>query len=412
MSNFASRLHQRFRTFSRLLDVELPSLPTESNRLARAFTYDDFYRLAQARTPRFVLDYVDGGAGMEAAVDGNSAAFARTRLIPRTAQAVNNVSTATTLFGREYALPVGIPPIGLTGLMRAEAEDAGAQAAANAGVAFTLSTMGTRSIEDIAAASPSGAKWFQLYLCRQREDSFALVERAKAAGFEALVVTVDTRVSGRRYRDERNQLSMPPRLNARSAVQSALHPAWTKDLLQHEAPTLANFAHSDAPLHELVNSMFDPLLDTADIAELRRRWPGPIIIKGVMDPADAQAFIDVGADGIWVSNHGGRQLDRALAPLDAVGAIRAAVGEDVPVLIDSGLRSGTDVVTAIAAGADAAFLGRGYLYSLIAGGHAGVERYFELLKREIHNAMTLLATPTVAELRRQGPELLAHAANS
>lgn len=399
-------IRQRIQSFVDLLDIEPPRLPSEARSVAAAQNFDDLHRLARRRTPEFVFDYVEGGAGTEEAVTGNVDAFRRTRLIQHTTCSTAGTHSSTSVFGRTYDLPVGIAPIGLTGLMRKEAETAGVAAAAAANVPFGLSTMGTRSLESLAASSPNASKWFQLYMRKERSASFELVERAQAAGFEVLVVTVDTRVSGRRYRDERNKLSIPPKLTAKSAIQSALHPLWTLDLLSGDAPAMANFAKQDATIHEVVASMFDPALDIADIAELRKYWDGPIVIKGVIAAADAKAFVEAGADGIWVSNHGGRQLDRAVAPIDAIGAVRAAVGNDVPVFLDSGVRSGTDVVTAIAAGANMAFVGRGYMYALMAGGQAGVERYLKILGREINNAMQLLGVRNVEELRERGAELI------
>ncbi|AKK10089.1 alpha-hydroxy acid oxidase [Corynebacterium uterequi] len=399
-------IRQRIKSFVDLLEFELPQLPSESRQVAAAQNFDDLYRLARRRTPRFVFDYVEGGAGTERAVAGNVEAFARTRLVHQTTGSTAGASAATTVFGRDYELPVGISPIGLTSLMRKEGEDAGVRAAAAAGVPFGLSTMGTRSIEAVASAAPEASKWFQLYMRKDRDASFELVSRARQAGYDVLVVTVDTRVSGRRYRDERNKLSIPPKLTASSTLQSALHPRWALDLISTDAPAMANFVKQDATIHEIVASMFDPALDIADLEVLREYFDGPIVIKGVVSPQDAVRFRDAGADGVWLSNHGGRQLDRAVAPIDTVSAVRAAVGDEFPLLLDSGVRSGTDVVTAIAAGADMAFVGRGYMYALMAGGQQGVARYLEILGKEILNAMQLLGVTSVAQLREQGPQLL------
>ncbi|WP_291277859.1 alpha-hydroxy acid oxidase, partial [Galactobacter sp.] len=337
---------------------------------------------------------------------GNLDAFARRRLVPSVTGSVAEASLQTTLLGNSYDLPVGFAPVGLTSLMRTDAESAGAAAAAAAGVPFALSTMGTTSIEDVAKAAPTGSKWFQLYLSRDRSTSLNLIERAAKAGFEALVLTVDTHVPGFRLRDERNKLSMPPRLTARTALQSARHPSWLKDLLTHDAPAMKNFGPQDGAIAEVVGSLFDPGLSLDDLAWLRTKWNGPIIVKGVLSPADATAFMDHGADGIWISNHGGRQLDRAISPIDVVGGIREAVGPDTPVILDSGIRSGVDVVTALAAGADFAFMGRAYMYGLMAGGEAGAARVLELVGREALNAMQLLGATSVSQLRSRGAELI------
>ena len=406
-------LSHRIRTFTQLLNVEPPALPTEANRVRAATSVRGLRRLAKRRTPGFVFDYVDGAAGSERAARANLASFARQSLTPSVTESVAAASLATTLFGQPIAMPVGVAPIGLTSLMRGSAESAGARAAARRGIPFTLSTMGTRSLEQLAIDAPRGRRWFQLYLRRDRAASLALVERAAEAGYEALVVTLDTRVPGLRLRDERNQLTMPPRLTARTALQSAVHPAWTLDLLRRDAPTMANFGPQAGGVTDVVAEMFDPALSIDDLAWLREHWSGPLIVKGVLAPTDATRLLDAGADGIWVSNHGGRQLDRAVSPLDVVPAIREAVGNEVPVLLDSGVRTGVDVVTAIAAGADAVFLGRAYLYGLMAGGQLGAERVFDLIEREALNTLQLLGLSSIAELRANGRAVLGacHLAN-
>lgn len=399
-------LRQRIRSFTDLLSISRPSLPNERSRVAAAASVSDLRELARRRTPAFAFDYVDGGAGTETATVANLEAFGRHRLIPSVTDSVAAAEMSTDLFGTTHAMPIGVAPVGLTSLMRAAAEPAGARAAASAGVPFTLSTMGTASIEDVAAAAPSGTKWFQLYLSRDRPKSLDLIRRAAGAGFQTLVLTVDTHVPGFRLRDERNKLSMPPRLTARTALQSAAHPAWLKDLLGHDAPAMRNFGPQDGNIADVVGSLFDPALCLQDLSWLRKVWDGPILIKGVLSPTDAQRFVDQGADGIWVSNHGGRQLDRAIAPIDVVRGIREAVGPTTPIMLDSGIRTGVDVVTALAAGADFAFLGRAYMYGLMAGGQAGAARALELIGRETLNAMQLLGATSVAGLRSHGNELL------
>lgn len=366
----------------------------------------DLHRLAKRRTPKFAFDYVEGGAGTETAMRGNLAAFQRTRLQQRVLRGIGNASLATELFGQQFTMPIGIAPIGLTGLMRAEGEVAGVAAAERAGVPFTLSTMGTRSLEEVAEAGPGAAKWFQLYVRNGRELNLELMQRAKRLGFDTLVVTADTPVSGRRLRDMRNRLAMPPRLSIPTVIHSALHPAWTFDLLRNDAPTLANFERSEGTVQELVASMFDPGLAVEHLAWIRDAWDGAFIVKGVTSPEDARRLRDFGVDAVWVSNHGGRQLDRAVATINAIGPIREAVGDELPLLFDSGVRTGTDVATAIAAGADFVFIGRAYLYGLMAGGRAGVERALELLGLETLNAMQLLGVGSAAELREHGAELL------
>lgn len=399
-------IRERVASFTELLDFDPPRIPTTANLLADASSVRDLYRLAKRRTPKFAFDYVEGGAGTETAMRGNLAAFQRTRLQQRVLRGIGNASLATELFGQQFTMPIGIAPIGLTGLMRAEGEVAGVAAAEKVGVPFTLSTMGTRSLEEVAEAGPGAAKWFQLYVRNGRELNLELMQRAKRLGFDTLVVTADTPVSGRRLRDMRNRLAMPPRLSIPTVIHSALHPAWTFDLLRNDAPTLANFERSEGTVQELVASMFDPGLAVEHLAWIRDAWDGAFIVKGVTSPEDARRLRDFGVDAVWVSNHGGRQLDRAVATINAIGPIREAVGDELPLLFDSGVRTGTDVATAIAAGADFVFIGRAYLYGLMAGGRAGVERALELLGLETLNAMQLLGVGSVAELREHGPELL------
>jgi len=399
-------IRERVASFTELLDFDPPRIPTTANLLADASSVRDLYRLAKRRTPKFAFDYVEGGAGTETAMRGNLAAFQRTRLQQRVLRGIGNASLATELFGQQFTMPIGIAPIGLTGLMRAEGEVAGVAAAEKVGVPFTLSTMGTRSLEEVAEAGPGAAKWFQLYVRNGRELNLELMQRAKRLGFDTLVVTADTPVSGRRLRDMRNRLAMPPRLSIPTVIHSALHPAWTFDLLRNDAPTLANFERSEGTVQELVASMFDPGLAVEHLAWIRDAWDGAFIVKGVTSPEDARRLRDFGVDAVWVSNHGGRQLDRAVATINAIGPIREAVGDELPLLFDSGVRTGTDVATAIAAGADFVFIGRAYLYGLMAGGRAGVERALELLGLETLNAMQLLGVGSVAELREHGAELL------
>ncbi|MCT2223428.1 alpha-hydroxy acid oxidase [Microbacterium paraoxydans] len=400
-------LRRRIRTFTELLSFAPPALPTEATRVAEARSLDDLRRLAKRRVPGFVFDYVEGAAVTEQAARDNESAFARRRFVPSVTESAAGASLATRLLGREHAMPIGIAPIGLTALMRAAGETDGVRAAANRNVPFVLSTMGTRSIEHVADAAPDARRWFQLYLRRDRAASLALIERAAVAGFDTLVLTVDTRVPGQRYRDDRNRLSMPPRLTLRTAAQSALHPAWSLDLLAHDAPAMANFGPRSGSVTDVVSSMFDPALSLDDVRWLRGNWNGPIVVKGVLSATDAERFIDAGADAIWLSNHGGRQLDRAIAPIEVVGAVRAALGDDVPIVLDSGIRSGLDVVAAIAAGADFVFLGRGYMYGLMAGGRVGVERALDLVANETLSTMQLLGVRTTAELRGRGTAVLA-----
>ncbi|MCM3657467.1 alpha-hydroxy-acid oxidizing protein [Agromyces mediolanus] len=399
-------LRRRIRTFTELLSFDPPALPSEAKRVAAARSLDDLRRIAKRRVPGFVFDYVEGAAVTEQAARDNEAAFARRRFVPSVTESAAGASLTTRLLGREHAMPIGIAPIGLTALMRAAGETDGVRAAASRDAPFVLSTMGTRSIEQLADAAPAARRWFQLYLRRDRAASLLLIDRAAAAGFDTLVLTVDTRVPGQRYRDDRNRLSMPPRLTVRTAAQSALHPAWSLELLAHDAPAMANFGPRSGRVTDVVGSMFDPALSLHDVRWLRDAWSGPIVVKGVLSAVDAERFLEAGADAIWLSNHGGRQLDRAISPVEVVSAVRAAVGDDVPIMLDSGIRSGLDVVASIACGADFVFLGRGYMYGLMAGGQLGVERALDIVATETLSTMQLLGVRTTSELRGRGADLL------
>lgn len=380
----------RFSQFRDLVDTKLFDLPTTRSRLSRALDLFDMEKLARKRLPKFAFDYVAGSSYREEAASRNRHALANWSLRPRALQAVAEVSTAQTLFQREYSLPVGIAPTGLTSLVHGEGELAGAKAAEKQNIPFVLSTMSTYSIEDVAAAAPSGDNWFQLYLRKNRDESLALMNRARKAGYSTLVLTVDTAVPGNRLRDTRNGLSIPPKVSVRSVASAAKRPAWSLGLLKRDPPKMANFTNLDGSLSEVVAEMFDADQNWDDFDLVRNNWPGNLVVKGVLHPDDAAEFVARGADGIWTSNHGGRQLDRAIAPIETVSSMRAAIGPATPLLFDSGIMSGTDILVAIGAGADFTFLGRGYIYGLAAGGQQGVERSFEILHNEIRNSMQLL----------------------
>lgn len=392
-------MFHRILSFLDLLEIGLPrSLFSRAHRIASAVDVADVQRIARRRLPRFAYDYVEGGAFQEQAVHRNRAALQRIAFSPRVLSGVAESATRQSLLGQTYDLPVGIAPTGLTSLMHPEGELGGVRAAERANVPFVLSTMSTRSIEEVAAAAPNAARWFQLYLRRDRQESLDLLDRAARAGYDKLVLTVDTAVPGRRLRDTRNGLSLPPRLTARTFISALQHPAWTLGLLREEAPGLANFSDSNGPMSEIVSRMFDPTQSWDDFDTIRSHWSGDLIVKGVLDPSDAQECVRRGADAIWVSNHGGRQLDRAVSPADAVGRIRAALGPEVPVILDSGIMSGSDVIAAIAAGADFTFVGRAYIYGLAAGGRKGVDRVLDILHEEMLNSMQLLGIRTWDEL--------------
>ncbi|AXH97787.1 alpha-hydroxy-acid oxidizing protein [Ornithinimicrobium avium] len=394
-------MHRRVPTWAELRPLvrfEPPTLRRTQAALRRAATVEDLREVARRRAPRSVFDYVDGAAESELSLARSRRAFAEVQFRPRVMRDVRHVDSRVELLGVTSPVPVVLAPTGFTRMMHTQGEWAVARAAAAAGVPYTLSTMGTVSVEDLAADVPDVQRWFQLYLWQDREASAELVRRASAAGFGTLVLTVDTAVAGQRLRDVRNGLTVPPALTARTFGDMALHPRWWVDLVTSEPIEFASLRTSGGTVAELVDRMFDPGVTHEDVAWLRAQWPGRIVVKGVQHAQDAADLIALGVDGLVVSNHGGRQLDRAVAPLDLLPEVRAAVGPDVPLLIDGGVLNGGDVVAARARGADAVMVGRAYLYGLMAGGEAGVARALEILISQVHRTMRLLGTASLADL--------------
>jgi L-lactate dehydrogenase (cytochrome) len=381
-----------------LLRVEPPQLHPVRRRLAQAHTVADLRAAAKRRTPRAVFDYTDGAAEEETSLRRARASFREVEFRPSVLRDVSEVDPSTTVLGRRSALPFSLAPTGFTRMMHTEGETAVVRAAQDAGLPYALSTMGTTSIEDTAAAGPDARKWFQLYVWRDRGASRELVRRAREAGYEALILTVDTPVAGARMRDVRNGLSIPPALTLRTILDGATHPAWWFNLLTTEPLQFATFQHWEGTVAELINEMFDPALNFADVEWLRQEWDGPLVIKGVQNVADAEEVVERGADAVVLSNHGGRQLDRAPTMLELVPHVREAIGDRAEVLLDTGVLSGADIVAGIARGAHSCLVGRAYLYGLMAGGEAGVRRALEILSTEVTRTMQLLGVSTVDEL--------------
>ncbi len=365
----------------------------------------DLRLLAMKRAPRAVFDYTDGGAGDEISLRRSRAAFARVEFQPHVLRNVSSVDLSTTILGRPAAMPVILGPTGFTRMMHTEGEPAVARVAERAGIPYALSTMGTTSIEKLAEEAPTGRRWFQLYLWRDRAAGRDFVQRAEAAGYEALVLTVDTPVPGTRRRDVRNGLTLPPSLTLRTFVEGATHPRWWFDLLSTDALEFASLNRFDGTVAELVASMFDPAATLADLSWLREIWGGPLVVKGIQTAADARMVVDAGADAVIVSNHGGRQLDRAPTPLERLPEVIDAVGERAEVYLDGGVLDGADVVAAVAFGARAVSVGRAYLYGLMAGGERGVQRATDILAREMETTMALLGVASVAELGSEHVQL-------
>jgi L-lactate dehydrogenase (cytochrome) len=391
----------RWSEFSELIRPRRLSGDATDRRLARAATIEDLRGIARRRVPRAVFDYTDGAAGAEISLRRSREAFQRVEFCPSVLRDVSVVDASTTVLGAPSALPLVFAPTGFTRLMHTEGEPAVARVAERVGIPYALSTMGTTSVEALAAAAPGARKWFQLYLWRDREASAGVVERAKAAGYEALVLTVDTPVAGPRLRDVRNGFSIPPALTLRTVANAAVHPRWWVDLLTTPPLEFASLRSWGGTVAELVDRVFEPAATLADVGQLRAVWPGKLVVKGVQGADDARAVVDAGADAVVVSNHGGRQLDRAPTPLEQLPHVVRAVGDRAEVYLDGGILDGADVVAAVAMGARACLVGRAYLYGLMAGGERGVQRAADILATEISRTLQLLGVQSVAEL---GPD--------
>lgn len=371
-------------------------------RLARAASIADLRAIARRRTPRAVFDYADGAADSELSLRRARQVFASIEFHPSVLHDVSAVDTGRTILGQRSSLPLGLAPTGFTRMMHQEGERAVAAVAGQAGIPYALSTVGTCTIEEVAEAAPCARKWFQLYMCRDRALVKELVARAAAAGFDTLILTVDTPVAGARLRDVRNGLTIPPALSLRTFLDGALHPNWWFDLLTTEPLTFANLVSINghrSSVAEMINRVFDPTMSMTDLDWVRGAWSGSLVVKGVQSTADARRVVDAGADAVWLSNHGGRQLDRAPVPLELVPDVVAAVGERAEVFVDTGMTSGGDIVAAVAMGATAAMVGRAYLYGLMAGGRRGVAKAVDILAAEILRTMQLLGVTSVDELR-------------
>ena len=388
--------------------VQLRTVPLDANtrRLGACYDISDLRRVARRRIPRPVFDYVEGAADEEISVAANVAAFRSWRFLPRVLAGVAATDTSAPVLGTTLPVPMVLAPTGYTRMMHPDGEIGAARAAFRHGLPYTLSTMATTGIEELRAAVPDGELWFQLYLLRDRAQAYKLVERARSDGYTTLVVTVDTVVAGNRVRDLRNGLSIPPSLTMKTVASVGAKPGYWYRLLSGPALDYANFAGRPPTTVMGTAEFFDPDLNWDDIADLRTRWPGKLLLKGPVGPADARRALELGLDGVQLSNHGGRQLDRTIAPVDLIAPVREAVGPSFTVLVDSGVRHGADVAIALALGADAAVPGRAYLYGLMVGGEAGVDRALDLLAGQFRSTMQFLGMTSVAELRKQGRDLL------
>jgi L-lactate dehydrogenase (cytochrome) len=375
----------------------LPLSPTE-RRLAMAHTIGDLRAIARRRTPRAVFDYTDGAAEAELSLRRAREAFAGVEFHPNALRDVSKVDLGVELLGRRAELPFVFAPTGFTRMMHHQGERAVVRVAERAGIPFSLSTMGTTSIEEVAAAAPAARRWFQLYVWKDRAAGKDLVERAREHGFEAVMLTVDTTVAGARLRDMRNGLTIPPALTLRTFVEGATHPAWWLNLLTTEPLTFASLTHWGGTVAELIDEIFDPTLSLEHLSWLRELWDGPLLVKGIQNVEDARMVVDHGADAVILSNHGGRQLDRAAPPLGVLPKVVDAIGDRAEVYLDTGILNGGDIVAAMAHGARATLVGRAYLYGLMAGGEPGVRRAVDILTAEIARTMRLLGVRSFAEL--------------
>ena len=373
-------------------------LSPRRRRLEKALTIGDLRRVAKRRTPKAAFDYTDGAADAEVTLARARQAFADVEFVPSILHDVSKVDTTREVLGRTSSLPFGIAPTGFTRMMQAEGERAGASAAGAAGIPFTLSTMGTTTIEDVAAANPSGRNWFQLYLWNDRDRSMDLVDRAARAGYDTLLVTVDVPVAGARLRDTRNGMTIPPTLTPRTVLDALPRPAWWWNFLTTEPLAFASLSSWSGSVAELIDTMFDPTVTYDDLAWIRRHWTGKLVVKGVQSVADARRTTDAGADAVLLSNHGGRQLDRAPVPFRLLPDVVREVGSDTEVWLDTGIMSGQDVVASVAHGARFTLIGRAYLYGLMAGGRDGVDQTIAILQGQIERTMRLLGVTSLDEL--------------
>jgi L-lactate dehydrogenase (cytochrome)/glycolate oxidase len=371
--------------------------PTK-RRLSKALTIYDLRDIAKRRTPQAPFDYTDGGSDTESSLTRTRTAYEKLEFQPKILLNVKDVDISVNMLGKNASMPIGIAPTGFTRMMQTEGEYAGACAASDAGIPYTLSTMGTRSIEDVAKAAPDGRNWFQLYMWKDRDRSMALVDRAKAAGFDTLVLTVDVPVAGARLRDVRNGMTIPPSLTLRTILNAIPRPAWWVNFLTTDPLKFASLDSWNGTVAELLDSMFDPTITYEDLKWIRGQWQGNLVVKGIQNVDDAVRSIEAGADAIILSNHGGRQLDRAPVPLYLLPEVLKAVGNKGEVHIDTGIMHGADVVAALATGAKFTWIGRAYLYGLMAGGKPGVDKALEIMRMQIIRTMKLLGARTVAEL--------------
>ena len=384
--------------FVDVLAFRRPTLNRTTARLARAHTIEDLRRIARRVTPKAPFDYTDGAAEAELTLARARQAFQDIEFHPAILRDVSHVDTSCTVAGGPSAMPFGIAPTGFTRMMHTEGETAGAAAAGAAGIPFSLSTVGTATPEEVAAANPHGRNWFQLYMWADRDLSMDVMGRAADSGFDTLLLTVDAPVAGARLRDRYNGLTIPPTLTLRTVFNAIPRVRWWFDFLTTDPITFSIFSEWDGTVADLLDMMFDPTVDFEDLVWIRDQWPGKVVVKGIQTMEDAKRVANLGVDGIVLSNHGGRQLDRAPIPFHLLPKVAREIGDDVEVMSDTGIMSGADIVASIAVGARFTLVGRAYLYGLMAGGRRGVDRAIAILSDEVVRTMKLLGVRSLAEL--------------
>ena len=389
-----------------LLKFTGPTLHRKEQRLANAVTIWDLREIAKKRTPQGPFDYTDGAAESEVTLERARQAFLDLEFRPNILRDVSGANLERQSLGENFKMPVGIAPTGFTRMMQTEGERAGARAAEKYGIPFTLSTLGTTTIEDVVAAAPGGVNWFQLYMWKDRDRSMELVRRAEAAGVKHLMLTVDVPVAGARLRDVRNGLTIPPRLTAKTLVDAIPKPEWWINFLTTPGISFASMSSWNGTVAELRDFMFDPTMTFDDLKWIRNQWKGKLTVKGIQTVDDAKRAAKAGADAILLSNHGGRQLDRAPVPLHLLVDVKRELKGDTEVHLDTGIMHGADILAAIALGADFTYIGRAYLYGLMAGGQQGVERALEILKVQMIRNMKLLGVSSLEELEPSHVKIL------
>jgi L-lactate dehydrogenase (cytochrome) len=395
------RQFPRWKNIKPLLGWSLPKFPLQDRKLKKAVNLAELRILASKRVPKAVFDYVDGGANDEISYKRSAEVFSNVQFNARVLRDVSKVDLTTRIVGQDSALPIIFAPTGYTRMMHYEGEPMVAKVCEENNLIYSLSTMGTTSSQEIADQVPGVRRWFQLYLWRDRNQSLQFIYGAKDAGFEGLILTVDTAVGGIKWRDIRNGLTVPPKIGLKTFFDMALKPKWWANLLTTAPLEFATFRNFNKPLSEIAATVFDPAVTFADVKWLRSVWKGKLIIKGIQNVEDAKQLAKIGVDAIIISNHGGRQLDKSVVPLEILPQIRNAIGKKgkgTQIFIDGAVMSGADVLAAIALGADAVLIGRAYLYGAMAAGREGVQKVVDTLRFEMETAMKLMGARNIAEL--------------